>query len=1052
MGLVLESLSYLEKILKKESIVYLDFPIGIGRTYILKSFYKKYRDVSLFTNYASHRTPIGEFFFSLFQIINKNSFFKEKGDLVGPILRRYIHPRFLSFLSKYKPEEVISLDHEISQILDIVSVILEGKNIKYWIFDNWQEYLKFEDLFKEIIPYLSKKFGINFLVAGENFSLDAFVIRPEKYIIPIHEQGIIIYEMKKAFDLPHDKAELLFELSNGNWNNALVIYKSNFRPLEEVLQEKIGSLSEEEKEALLTFTFVGKTFSSATIKAVKELYGPLKFLKDFKDSYIIRWEYPLWRFASNYILELVSENISLDSYSLKENFIKKLISFDYSDLWNRIAILCRDNKKCWTYVKIKEFRENYNLQIKKEILKEIIEKGENKCKDIYKRRLVELLIDSQEFGEALEIIENIEKKKDVDFANKVRCLSYLGRYKEAEEVLDYLIKNLEVNYSLPQILSKINSYYFLTKKSVEGLFLLNKYLEYIFKIKSSPKYLANFYNSLALLTLADGKYEKALSMMENGLIYAQKTNDKVILHKLLNNLGDLKNYLYGPKGAIGYNLQAYEVSKSLSNNLRIISLANLIKSKSQYANFSEVKILLNDLEKLLEEIKFEYFLYSGYRRLAITYLNYGIKEKVQEIIEKLKGLKSIPESNLLVSILEGFLEKDLKIKESDVLDSKEEQLITLYMKLAVERNLKISRSLKNFPTDYPIHNFLKGCLMGESFFNLLTYIDLMLERWEFLDALYCYRILASLLEGDDNLKIFLPYIKLEIAGISILLDIKPEVERVMKEISSNLSTLISEHSRIKSLEDYIRQAIIDSESEEEALELIYRVISDFDDNFLVVINIGERILEKGNRLLNKDHLRFTYKKSPFSISIYSLNKLNPALFFIIRSLLKSFVIFWEKKYGMFDPLTCLFNRAYGERKIEEAFWDFLRDNEEFSIVFLDIDSFKELNDTLGHSYGDYVLREVSDAIRNSIRQSDCAIRWGGDEFLILLRRAGYDEAIKVIRRIENRLEEISKGEIKISYGIEASSPGFSSYREIIDRADVKMYAQKFKKLKGERLK
>ncbi|MGB9767841.1 MAG: GGDEF domain-containing protein, partial [Dictyoglomus turgidum] len=137
-----------------------------------------------------------------------------------------------------------------------------------------------------------------------------------------------------------------------------------------------------------------------------------------------------------------------------------------------------------------------------------------------------------------------------------------------------------------------------------------------------------------------------------------------------------------------------------------------------------------------------------------------------------------------------------------------------------------------------------------------------------------------------------------------------------------------------------------------------------------------------------------------------------------------------------------------ERKLEEAFLDFLREKEDFSVVFVDIDGFKRINDTLGHSYGDYVLKEIATAIKNSIRQSDSAVRWGGDEFLILLRKADYNEALKVVNRIKDRIEDITKGEIRISFGIETTSEEISSYRELVDKADMKMYAQKFRKAKG----
>jgi len=179
----------------------------------------------------------------------------------------------------------------------------------------------------------------------------------------------------------------------------------------------------------------------------------------------------------------------------------------------------------------------------------------------------------------------------------------------------------------------------------------------------------------------------------------------------------------------------------------------------------------------------------------------------------------------------------------------------------------------------------------------------MLERWEFLDAFYSYKLLMKNLERDKNLKVFVPYIKLEVVGLAILLGLEKELEDQLKEISLDYTGLMKEHSKIKALEDYVGKAIMDSETEEEAMELIYRVISDFIDNFLVVLRIGDRTLKRGNELIATNKFRFFYKKPPFSVSVYSLKNLSPSLFFVIRNLLKSFIVFWERKYGIFDPLT-----------------------------------------------------------------------------------------------------------------------------------------------------
>jgi len=1047
MGLILQNINYLESLLDREKIVYLDFPQGSGRTYILKALYNKLKSQSIFTHYASHRTPIGELFLSLLDLIDKKKFLEEKGNIVGPILRRYIHPRFLSFLKDYEAEEVITRDAEISQILDIIKVILERKTIKYWFFDNWQEYLHFNEIFAELMPYLKEKYGIRFLIAGKDFDLNCFRLNPDKYVVPITKEGIVVYEMSKAFNITPKEAEKLYDLSKGNWNNAEVIFVNQFKPLDEIIHEKVSNLSENDKNALFTFTIVGKTFSSATIKAIKEIYGPLKFMREFAESRILKWEHPLWRFASEDVLNYIRSYIK-DEKVLKEKFIKKLSSYNYSDLWGRLALLSEDNLRNWTLFKLKEYRSTYNLQRKSFILKEIIQK-EIPNKDLYIRELIDLLINFQDFSQALDLINDLEKSNLLDLATKVRCLSYLGKYEEAEEIINNNFMDIAISYETPEILSRIGSYYFLSKKIEDGLNFFNKYLDQIINIKSSPKYLANFYNMLGILTIGENKYDKALSFFETGLSFANKTKDKVILHKLLNNIGDLKAYLYGPRASISASLEAYNLSKYLSPNLVVISLGNIIKNKIQYCNYEEVISLIKSLESLLEDIKFDYFLYVGYRRLAISYLSYGKLDELDRIIQKLEKIENIRESRILIEILKGFLHKEFKLSEEDVLNTKEEQIITLYMKLSAEKEFELSKSLREYPTDFPLHKFLKGFILKESFFKLIGYIDDMLERWEFLDALYAYMLLDEYMDKREFFIGFLPYIWLEAFEIAVLLGLENPIYKIKEKMDQNsYYRIMQEHSKMRAHDLYMGKALMEAREENEALEIIYRILSDFIEDFMVRIVIGDKVLEKGNRLLYDSHLRLTYRRMPYTIRLYSLEKPSPKVFFIMRNILKNFIIFWEKKYGIYDPLTGIFNRSYGERKIEEAFSDFVREKEKFSVVFIDIDSFKKINDTLGHLYGDYVLKEVANAIKSSIRQSDSAIRWGGDEFLIILRKADYNDALKVVERIKKVIDNATNGGIKISYGIETSSEDFDSPNEIINRADLKMY--KYKYQRGEK--
>jgi len=71
---------------------------------------------------------------------------------------------------------------------------------------------------------------------------------------------------------------------------------------------------------------------------------------------------------------------------------------------------------------------------------------------------------------------------------------------------------------------------------------------------------------------------------------------------------------------------------------------------------------------------------------------------------------------------------------------------------------------------------------------------------------------------------------------------------------------------------------------------------------------------------------------------------------------------------------------------------YLRGGPQFSILFLDLDGFKQVNDSFGHEMGDKVLMEFSKLLRSSLRATDVAIRWGGDEFLVILPGTDEEEA------------------------------------------------------------
>ncbi|MGB8259366.1 MAG: GGDEF domain-containing protein, partial [Terracidiphilus sp.] len=154
-----------------------------------------------------------------------------------------------------------------------------------------------------------------------------------------------------------------------------------------------------------------------------------------------------------------------------------------------------------------------------------------------------------------------------------------------------------------------------------------------------------------------------------------------------------------------------------------------------------------------------------------------------------------------------------------------------------------------------------------------------------------------------------------------------------------------------------------------------------------------------------------------------------------------------------DPLTGVRNRLWLESRIEQA----LQAGTRFTVAVVDIDRFKQVNDTLGHVAGDELLRQFASELRSACRSSDFVGRWGGDEFLVLLE-CGLEQARVQVDRARQWVcgdYEISglagkrKLGVEASFGLAERRPG-ESMKQLLARADAEMYADKAQRRSSER--
>ncbi|BFM06003.1 EAL domain-containing protein [Halioxenophilus aromaticivorans] len=148
-----------------------------------------------------------------------------------------------------------------------------------------------------------------------------------------------------------------------------------------------------------------------------------------------------------------------------------------------------------------------------------------------------------------------------------------------------------------------------------------------------------------------------------------------------------------------------------------------------------------------------------------------------------------------------------------------------------------------------------------------------------------------------------------------------------------------------------------------------------------------------------------------------------------------------------DELTNLPNRSLLRDRVEQAIAVSEREEETMALLFLDLDHFKNINDSLGHAVGDLLLQEVANRLQRSIRKSDTVGRLGGDEFLMLLPDADADDAAHVAQKV---LEECIKPyeldnhnlAVTPSIGIAMFPRDGSDYNELLKKADTAMYRAK----------
>jgi diguanylate cyclase (GGDEF)-like protein len=224
----------------------------------------------------------------------------------------------------------------------------------------------------------------------------------------------------------------------------------------------------------------------------------------------------------------------------------------------------------------------------------------------------------------------------------------------------------------------------------------------------------------------------------------------------------------------------------------------------------------------------------------------------------------------------------------------------------------------------------------------------------------------------------------------------------------------------------------------DGLELTAAIREKHTKNDLSIIAISSNNEEEINALFLKeganDYINKPYSKEEFSCRVNNSIEALENIQIITNSANR-------------DYLTGLYNRRYFFRNVQDYFTQAVTDDEDFAILMIDIDHFKNINDTYGHDTGDKVIVNLSDILRTNTHQYDVVTRFGGDEFCIILKgvtpREAEDISEKLRVKTENSIMTFDKAQdinITISIGLTTHHEG--TLEDSVNEADDLLYQAK----------
>lgn len=367
---------------------------------------------------------------------------------------------------------------------------------------------------------------------------------------------------------------------------------------------------------------------------------------------------------------------------------------------------------------------------------------------------------------------------------------------------------------------------------------------------------------------------------------------------------------------------------------------------------------------------------------------------------------------------EEIMQKTLEVLKDSELSNEDKTVISNHKVDDISVNEQINRILNKLLMQSLFLNEFRN--LGEYYTHEKVLVDKTLEL---LSTFIDYDISALFFKcPDDNAKNIL-YFDVNSSSVSSFV-----IEKLKRDFFTQMPNMKAFNTN-----DFLHE-IARTNPERTDNSLISPSV--FKSNYILPLTFENKLLG-GIAFFSKDEVDYT------QIQFYDLMKNELLALMKMKSLYSEVELL-----SVTDGLTGLYNRRHFEYNIEREFLRAKRYKNPLSFAILDIDFFKSVNDNYGHQYGDYVLKEVSNLMKQSFRKTDMIYRYGGEEIGIILPETSADNAEIPVERLREKIAQHKFSfngidiSLTVSVGIAEMEDAYYNASELVEVADKALYHAK----------